>query len=184
FPYYTSVNVRVPKLGSSVYHSFLLSVERRLANGFAFLGSYTFAKLISDSAIVPVNFGSVEVGSDNGYQNGKYDRRAERSVDPTDVSNRLVLSGIYELPFGKGKRYASGGGVSNAILGNWQLNAIGTIQSGLPLVIRGANNFLANRPNSTGQSAKLDSRTPERWFDPRAFVNPPNFTFGNVGRTL
>jgi hypothetical protein len=64
------------------------------------------------------------------------------------------------------------------------LNVISTIQSGLPLVIRGANNFLANRPNSTGQSARLDNRTPERWFDTRAFVNPPNFTFGNVGRTL
>ncbi|MFN7936216.1 MAG: carboxypeptidase regulatory-like domain-containing protein [Bryobacteraceae bacterium] len=184
FPYYTSVNVRVPKTGGSTYHSFLMSVERRLSSGFAFLGSYTFSKLISDSAIVPVNFGSVEVGSDNGYQNGKYDRRAERSVDPTDVSNRLVMSGIYELPFGKGKRYASGGGLSNVIVGNWQLNVIGTIQSGLPLVIRGANNFLANRPDSTGQSAKLDNPTPERWFDTRAFVNPVNFTFGNVGRTL
>jgi hypothetical protein len=47
----------------------------------------------------------VEVGSDNGYQNGKYNRRAERSLDPTDVSQRLVLSGILELPFGKGKHW-------------------------------------------------------------------------------
>ena len=95
FPYYTTVNVRLPRLGSSIYHALLVSVEKRLATGFAILGSYTFAKLISDSAIVPSNFGAVEVGSDNGYQNGKYDRRAERSVDPTDVSNRLVISGIY-----------------------------------------------------------------------------------------
>jgi hypothetical protein len=105
YPYYSSVTVRVPRSGSSIYHSFLLSVEKRLAGGFAILGSYTFAKLISDSAIVPSNFGAVEIGSDNGYQSGKYNRRAERSIDPTDVANRAVISGIYELPFGKGKAF-------------------------------------------------------------------------------
>src|SRR4029450_11231539 len=110
--------------------------------------------------------------SDNGYQNGKYNRRAERSIDPTDVANRLVISGIYELPFGKGKPYLNSGSVVNRIDGCWQLNAIATIQGGLPLVIRGANNQLANRPNSTGASAKLDNRTPERWFDTRALGNP------------
>lgn len=173
FPYYTSVNVRLPHLGSSIYHALLMSVEKRLSSGFAILASYTFGKLISDSAIVPSNFGAVEVGSDNGYQNGKFDRRAERSVDPTDVSNRLVISGIYELPFFKASRF-----------GGWQVNVIGTMQGGLPLVVRGANNFLANRPSSTGVSARLDNPTPERWFDTAQFVNPPNFTFGNVGRTL
>ncbi|MDZ4803025.1 MAG: TonB-dependent receptor [Bryobacteraceae bacterium] len=184
FPYYTSVNVRVPRSGSSIYHAFLLSVEKRLSNGFAVMASYTFAKLISDSAIVPSNFGAVEVGSDNGYQNGKYNRAAERSVDPTDVSNRLVVSGIYELPFGKGKAFLSGNRFADKVVGGWQLNLISTLQGGLPLVIRGANNNLANRPNSTGQSAKLDNPTPERWFNTDVFVNPPNFTFGNVGRAL
>ena len=50
--------------------------------------------------------------------------------------------------------------------------------------VTGANNFRANRPNSTGISAKLDDRTVQRWFDTAQFVNPPNFTFGNVGRML
>lgn len=184
FPYYTTVNVRAPRTGMSNYHALLVSVERRLSSGFAILGSYTFAKLISDSAIVPSNFGAVEVGSDNGYQNGKYDRRAERSIDPTDVANRLVISGIYELPFGRGRKFANSNAVADKIIGGWQLNAITTLQGGLPLVIRGANNFLANRPNSTGVSAKLDNPTPERWFNTDAFINPANFTFGNVGRTL
>ncbi|MBI4904585.1 MAG: TonB-dependent receptor [Acidobacteria bacterium] len=184
FPYYSAVNVRLPHIGSSIYHSLQMSVEKRLSSGFAILGSYTFAKLISDSAVVPVNFGSVEVGSDNGYQSGKYNRRAERSIDPTDVSNRLVVSGIYELPFGRGKRWANGNAAARAIAGGWQLNLIGTLQGGLPLVVRGASNFLANRPNSTGVSAKLDNPTPERWFDTTQFVNPPNFTYGNLGRVL
>ena len=184
FPYYTSVNIRNPHLGSSIYHSFLLSVEKRLSNGFAILSSYTFAKLISDSANVPINFGSVEVGSAQGYQDGLFNRKAERSVDPSDVSNRLVLSGIYELPFGKGKAFSNSNAFADKLMSGWQVNAISTMQGGLPLVVRGANNFLANRPNSTGVSAKLDNPTAERWFDTTQFVNPPNFTFGNVGRTL
>jgi hypothetical protein len=64
------------------------------------------------------------------------------------------------------------------------VNTIGTMQTGRPLSVTGANNFLANRPNSTGISAKLDNRTVQRWFDTSQFVNPPNFTYGNVGRML
>jgi hypothetical protein len=155
-----------------------------LFNGIAVLASYTFGKLISDSAIVPSNFGAVEVGSDNGYQNGKYNRRAERSVDPTDAAQRLVLSGIVELPFGKGKHWSFHNPLVSRLTGGWQLNLISTMQGGLPLVVRGASNNLANRPNSTGISAKLSNPTSGRWFDTSQFVNPPNFTYGNVGRSL
>jgi hypothetical protein len=140
--------------------------------------------LISDSAIVPSNFGAVEVGSDNGYQNGKYNRKAERSVDPTDAAQRLVLSGIVELPFGKGKHWNFHNPLVARLTGGWQLNLISTIQGGLPLVVRGASNNLANRPNSTGVSAKLSNPTADRWFDTSQFVNPPSFTYGNVGRAL
>jgi hypothetical protein len=184
FPYYTAVTVRLPHLGSSIYNAMLVSAERRLANGVALLASYTWGKLLSNSAIVPSNFGAVEVGSDNGYQNGKYDRRAERSLDPTDVAQRLTLSGIYELPFGNGKKWSSHNGVAERLMGGWQINLISTMQGGLPLVVRGASNFLANRPNSTGKSAHLDNPTSDRWFDTTQFVNPPNFTYGNVGRTM
>ena len=184
YPYYTAVTVRLPHLGSSIYHAFLFTAERRLSNGVAVLASYTFGKLISDSAVVPSNFGAVEVGSDNGYQNGKYNRRAERSLDPTDVSQRLVLSGIVELPFGKGKHWNSTNALVSRLIGGWQLNLISTIQGGLPLAVRGASNNLANRPNSTGISARLDNPTSDRWFDTTQFVNPPLFTYGNVSRTL
>jgi hypothetical protein len=134
----------------------------------------------------PVDFGAVEQVNENGFQNAAYDRAAERSIDPTDVSRRLVISGIYELPFGQGRHWAPGNAALRKIVGGWQVNAIGVMQNGIPLTVRGANNFQANRPNSTGVSANLPAseRTPERWFDTAQFVNPPNFTFGNVGRTL
>jgi hypothetical protein len=185
FPYYGTVTVRNPQLGSSLYHAFLMSVERRFANGLVVLASYTNGKLISDSAVTPVNFGpGIEQVGTVGYQNGAFDRRAERSLDPTDVSQRLVVSGVYELPVGRGRAWQPGNAVVRTLLGGWQINNITTLQTGLPVVLRGANNQRADRPNSTGISAKLDERTAERWFDTTQFVNPPQFTLGNVGRVL
>jgi len=70
------------------------------------------------------------------------------------------------------------------IVGGWQVQTIATFQYGVPVVVTGANNNLATRPNSTGVSAKLDNPTPAQWFNTQAFVNPPTYTFGNLGRTL
>ncbi len=118
------------------------------------------------------------------YQNGKYDLQAERAVDSTDPGARFITSGIYELPFGPGKRWRSGNALAEKLISGWQVNSVLTLQSGLPVVIAGANNFIATRPNSTGVSANLSDPSAAEWFDTAQFVNPPNFTFGNVGRTL
>jgi hypothetical protein len=185
FPYYSAVNVRNPHLGASIYHALLTSVEKRMSGGFVMLASYTFGKLIGDSAVTPINFGpGIEQVGVIGYQYGLYDRRSERSLDPTDVSQRLVVSVVYELPIGKGRAWNPSSKLVRGLAGGWQINNITTLQSGLPVVLRGANNQRADRPNSTGVSAKLEDRTAERWFDTTQFVNPPAFTLGNVGRTL
>ena len=184
FPYYTSVSVRTPHLGNSIYQAGLLRVEKRFSNGLTFLASYTKGKLISDSVASPIGFGNVEQVTTSGYQNGLYNRRAERSLDPTDVAQRLVLSGVYELPIGKGRKLNIDNSILNAVAGGWQIDSIALFQSGVPVVVSGASNFLASRPNSTGVSAKLDNPTATRWFDTTQFVNPANYTYGNLGRVL
>jgi len=184
YPYQSSVTVRNPHLGNSIYHAALLRVEKRFSNGLTFLASYTNGKLISDSVGTAIGFGNVEQVTTTGYQNGLYNRRAERSLDPTDVSQRMVLSGVYELPIGKGKTLAVQNAVLNQFVGGWQLNAIAVFQTGVPIVVSGANNNLASRPNSTGQSAKLDNPTAAQWFNTAVFVNPPLYTYGNLGRVL
>jgi hypothetical protein len=178
FPHYSSVGIRNPRLGNYLSHQLQINIKRPLKDGLLLHLAFTGGKKISDSTHVPVNFGPVEQTNENGFQNGLYNRQVQRSIDPTDVAKRAVFSLLYELPFGRGS-----GGLSK-LLGGWQINTIGVMQDGLPLIIRGASNFQANRPNSTGSSARLSNRTVERWFDTGAFVNPPNFTFGNVGRAL
>lgn len=184
FPYYQGISVRNPHYGAFTSHLMMLSVEKRMAQGFTMLFSYTAGKLISDGAMSEVISFAEESAPANGYQNGKYDRAVDRGLDPRDVSQRGVISALYELPFGKGKHWAPGNPVLSRVAGGWQINAIGTMQTGRPLSVSGASNFLANRPNSTGTSAKLDNATANEWFDTRQFVNPPNFTYGNLGRVL
>ena len=179
FPHYSSVTIRNPRLGNYLSHQLQINVKRPLKKGLLLHLAFTGGKKISDSTHVPVNFGLVEQTNENSFQNGLYDRQIQRSIDPTDVAKRAVISVLYELPFGR----SSSGGLSK-LIGGWQINPIGVLQDGLPLIIRGASNFQANRPNSTGQSAKLDNPTAQRWFNTDAFVNPPDFTFGDVGRAL
>lgn len=74
------------------------------------------------------------------------------------------------------------------MLGPWQINGLGTLNSGLPLRM-GINQNTSRsfgggqRPDSTGVSAELGAdKTLSRWFDTEQFLRPEQFTFGNVGR--
>jgi hypothetical protein len=186
FPYYNGVNVRNPRLGNYVSHQLQVNVRKRLRKGLLLDFAFTGGKKISDSNLIPVDFGPIEQVTENGYQDGLYNRRLNRSVDPADVSRRLVVSALYELPFGRGKALNPSNAALNRIVGGWQFNLIGVMQNGIPLTVRGANNFAADRPNSTGQTSELprDQRTAQRWFDTSQFVNPPDFTLGNVSRAI
>lgn len=185
FPYYNAINVGVPLLGSSIYHGYIVNLERRYGNGLALLASLTFGKLLSGNH-ESFGFAGSEQVNILGQQNGKFDRRAERAVHSTDSAKRFVLSGGYELPFGPGKRFQASNSVLSRLIEGWQINGILTLQDGLPVRVFGANNQAADRPNSTGVSAKLPAseRTRARWFDTDQFVNPAPFTYGNVSRLL
>ena len=184
WPYYGTVSIVNPTDASSIYHSFLANVEKRFSKGFVFLGSYTFGKLISDGFAAGQSTG--EQVTMNDFQAGAYNRRVERSIDSTDCASRFTASWVYELPFGGSKHWRSSNGILNGLIEGWQVNGDLVLQDGLPLAIQGANNNAANRPNSTGQSAELpaDQRSLTHWFNTSVFVNPPPFTFGNVGRLL
>jgi hypothetical protein len=166
------------------YHSVQAKLERRMANGLSFLAAYTFSKAIGDSNQLVNWLGDTVTGTQNNFN-----RRAERALLPYDVSQRLVTNVTFALPFGRGHAIGSQWGKAlDLIAGGWQLNGIGTFQTGVPLVmgLNAANPFGGSRPNSTGASAELDSsqRTIARWFDTTAFTQPPAYSLGNVSRTL
>ena len=178
YPQFTGVSVISPTIGSSTYHSLQVKVEKRLSRGFSLLASYAASKLIDD------------VGNPQNNNN----LRAERAISTLDRAQRLMIGGIWDLPFGKGRALAgSVPAVVDLFVGGWQLNCLTTFQSGPVLGISSATNTTNSyggrqRPDSTGKSAGLayesTDRMLSRYFDTSAFTPPPPFTFGNVGRTL
>ena len=118
-----------------------------------------------------------------------YDRRSEWASSFFDVKHNLTISGVYELPFGKGKHYGSSmNRVADGVLGGWQLGGIISVHTGFPLTIKantdpsgtGARSFRAstlgqapNDPHNVGPGAL--------WLDPTPYYQPPSGTFGNVG---
>jgi len=172
---------------SSFFHSLQVKLERRFSHGFYLLTAYTLSKSIDEGSYA-TNSGDASSTQPQDSLNW----RAERGLSDFDVRHRFVLSYIYELPFGKGKRFLSSKTpVVNAIFGGWQINGITTLQSGSPFTPVIANSQ-ANagsggsiRPNRIG-SGKLPSsqQTIYNWFDKSAFVNPAPFTFGNSGRNI
>jgi hypothetical protein len=177
YPHFTGVTVREFTDGSSTYHALLFKIERRFAHGFTLLGSYTNSKLLDD------------VGS----RQDNYNRAAERALSSIHLPQRLVVSGVWEAPIGPGRRWLSGGNAfSKKVLEGWQINWVGTMQSGRTLAITSSVNTTQSqgggqRPNSTGVSPRLEGPVQQRlnrYFDTSQFVNPPPYQFGNLSRTL
>ena len=180
FPQYPGARLPKQAWGNSNYHSFQTRLEQRFAAGTSFMVAYTFAKTISDGG------DDVWLGSN---ETNAYCRHCDRSVSVYNQTHRLVTNLTYELPFGRGKRFgADWSKALDAVLEQWQVNGIGTLNSGLPLRFRINQNTSRSfgggqRPDSTGQSAELGSaKTLERSFDTEQFLRPAQFTFGNVGR--
>jgi len=182
FPQFDRINDQQPPVASSTYHGLGLRFQQRSRFGHLVQVSYTAAKLIDNSSAF--NSGAVQ---------NVYDLRAERAVSAQDISQRVVLSFVAPLPFGKGQLLLAGSHPAvNAILGGWQLSAIFSRQTGLPLAITapdtsGSLGGGGLRPNSTGKSARLEGKPQERlqrFFDTAQFLQPVPFTFGNTGRTL
>ncbi len=184
YPQYSGVTIRNPRLGNYMSHQLQLNAKKRMSNGLLVHWAYTAGKKMTDGIYVPVDFGPVEQTNEGNFQDGFTNRKLNKSVDAADVSQRSVISALYELPFGKGKALDPSNAVLRKIVGGWQLNMINVIQTGIPLTVRGASNFAADRPNSTGVSAKIDNPSRTQWFRTDAFANPPDFELGNIGRTI
>ncbi|MBI3680647.1 MAG: TonB-dependent receptor [Acidobacteria bacterium] len=178
-----------PASGSSTFHAFQARVDKRFSSGLTVLAAFTGGKLIEDTSQT-VGF----LGPSPTHQD-VYNRRASRSLAAQDVNRRLVLSYVYDLPFGRGK--AVGGRMNrlaDALAGNWQLNGIVTFSTGVPLAIANQQNnsqsFSATQfPNVNGKDPKLSSDRPSdeklaRWFDTSVFSQPAAFTFGTGARVL
>jgi len=147
--------------------------------------SFTGQKLIDNYSIIS------NVGNNSGIQN-LYNMQGEKAVSANDISRALVVSAVYNLPFGRGQKFGSGWNrFEDALFGGWQFNGILTEQTGFPLAVSTQNTSNSGnsvlRPNNNGQNATLNGPIINRlggYFNTSVFSQPAPFTFGNTGRTL
>ena len=123
-------------LGSSTYNSFQLKLEKRFSNGLYALISYNRSKIITSASGLTQSVSAAWNGTDGVIS--PYEQWRNKSIAPDDVPNSFSAAVVYELPFGKGKRFVNCGGATNWLLGGWQVSSTVKFSSGTPFWFRSA----------------------------------------------
>ena len=177
FPQFTNVLVINPPAGNSTYHAGFVKVERRYSKGLSLLAHYTFSKFIDDVAAFN------EYGNPGSYTDA-YNRRLDKSLSGNDVRHRALLSGVYELPFLRGKSLLA------HVLGGWKTGVIASFQAGPPFTVSNltdtTNAFPAGglRPDLVGNPVLDSGRSIAKWFNTDAFRAPAQYKFGTSPRSV
>ncbi len=156
--------------GSSIYHGGIVQVHRRFQQGLTMNFSYTFAKSIDDMSVDPV---AATSGGGLSTTNSRTPTdvrnfRLDRSVSDFDNRHVVALNVLYELPFGKGRRWASTApGWVDHVIGGWTVTSIYTFQSGEPFTLNSGSRTVHNTKVS-----RVDVRGP--------FIQPSLFDLAGV----
>jgi hypothetical protein len=179
YPYLTTDLLQYGPFGDMTYNGLQTRLRKRL--GASLIGvSYTFSKAINS-------------GTDNGdgglFRNYPLSYGLSKSLSGFDRTHVLNVSYIYQLPFGKGHKWANNG-FASWIIGGWELNGIISRSSGLPFTVNTSSNL--NAPGQTNSANQInptvqilgghDASHP--YYDGNAFANPPNGVLGSTGRDI
>lgn len=187
YPQYTTVSLYRNNVGTTLYHGVYAKLEQRFSRGLSYLVSYTRSKLVDDASSVfdaSILTGPVA----NVPAADSFNRRLERDESSGDIPHVFVASAVWDMPFGANRRKQAAG-VLGAIVNDWTLTGVLTLQSGVPLAISQTTNnnafagFGTQRPNLVGDpSLPAGERSVSRWFDTSAFVAAAPFTIGSSTR--
>ena len=128
FPQYTSINTAGDggdRSGNSTYHALVIKWEKRYSSGLTFLNSYVLSKFFTDAERANAS----SIGAMDHYN-----RRLEKTLSENDQTHSVKSGFSYELPFGKGKKWANSG-VVNHLAGGWRLAGLLTYWSGAPISV-------------------------------------------------
>lgn len=181
------ISVNAP-FGNNYYDSLQTKVTRRFAHGNQISLVYTFSKTedLADNDDLSGLF--------RGYPDYWPQNKARAGYDRP---HNLQIYGIYALPFGRGQRFASGGGFKDYFIGGWQASTVISRLSGTPFSVQAAGNVGSGNTQTAdlvGKYAVLDSKPWSgvgqckvadlscHYFDPGAFAQPAGGRFGNTSR--
>jgi hypothetical protein len=185
WPQYQQINWRYFPDGKSHYNAFQAALEQRLHQGLQFKVAYTYSRLMNNGSETGLGAGGPPVQNPS-------DMRNLYTVSSDDVPQILSLGWVYQLPFGKGKRFGGNSpAVVDKLIGNWQISAIQTYQSGRPLSITTDNGILggllfnyAKFPNKVGSGMSGHSGDPNNvsYLNQAGWADPGKWAFGNAPR--
>jgi hypothetical protein len=196
FPQFCDISVVQQPSDSSSYNALRANYTHRWSGGLQVLASFTWSKYLDESS-GPEGWATV-----NSTQIlNSYDLAKERSLDYNDIPKSLVLSYIYALPVGHGKKFGSSmNKVVDGFVGGWQVSGVTTFKSGFPVAIGTLVNNSGTisggqRPNIVGDPNRgscpglnggppIPVHTVNCWFNTSAFTQPAAFTLGDAPRTL
>jgi hypothetical protein len=187
FPRFTNVDFYRNNVGNTNYNAFQAKLEQRFSRGLSFLVSYTRSKLIDEAS--SVFDASILTGPIANFPVAdSFNRRLERDLSNGDIPNVFVASFTYDLPFGKGRRF-NPHGIAGALLNNFELSGVVTLQSGIPIAVTQVTNFNAfagfgtQRPNlNANPNLSSSQQTTAQFFNIAAFTVAPQFTIGTSSR--
>lgn len=184
FPQFSTVSVVVPTNSDSNYFAGMVRVGRRFQNGFNINTTYTYSKFLNNAFE-----GGSSFGADGGAYSNYYDRTADYGPSSNDIRHQFVFSGLYELPWGPGRKYLNHGILGNAI-GGWTVGNVTRAYSGAPFTAT-TNTNNTNAFSSGSQRANIvgdpylskSQRGPRQlWLNTASFAQPAIYTFGTQRR--
>jgi TonB dependent receptor len=187
YPMYTTVSQYRNNVGTTIYHGLYAKLEQRFSRGLSYLVSYTRSRLMDDAS--SVFDASILTGPVASFPVAdSFNRRLERDYSTGDIPHVFVASAVWDLPFGQGRRRQPRG-LAGALVNDWTLSGVVTIQTGMPVAVTQTTNnnafagFGTQRPNLVGEpDLPADERSVNRWFNTGAFSPAPSFTIGTSSR--
>ncbi len=166
--------------GHSSYNALTVKAQKNLGNGVSFILAYTWAHAIDNA-----NGYASGSQSSSGTPQNSLNLQAEKGTSDFNVTNRIALSPVIELPFGANKPFFNQGFASH-LLGGFQLSGIYQYDSGRPFTVSSSQNrsgsvYGADRPNVIA-NPNTGPKTVSQWFNTAAFVVNNWGTFGNESR--
>ena len=175
--------------GVSSYHSLQVDLRHRFSHGLLLRGVYTFAKTLDDGD----SLNQTTAGNAPGLVANPLNLAADKGLATFNIEHVGVVNVLYELPFGRGQRFANdSGGFSSAAISGWSVSSIVTAQTGFPFTPQ-----LSYNPSNSGDTRNpvrpflnptftgpVVTGNPNQWFNPNAFIAPPATIgfYGDAGR--
>jgi hypothetical protein len=176
--------------GEQSYNSLQAKLEKRLSNGLSFLATYTWAHAMDDGSNAGIG------GGPGNFRNTQIIPEKDEFTNAVfDVRQRVTLNGFYELPFGKGKKWAHEGGLMDYLVGGWQTSLTFIAQTGNPFTVStGGGTFssaaggsyinairigdpfkgggIPDARNLDTSSCPATVKNKNNWYNPCAFIDP------------